>query len=340
MDAINDEMKRVIKEKEDANKEIEKLELEIPKLQLDLLAQKEIERLAGNEHMGMSQTLKQMKKEYRDAYDSAETIEEIDAAKQLKVEYIAYENKHSAAIAKENKEHQKTLELEDKIEEKENSLDEQRELVIELDEELDQLRMDMYKAKRNDQFIAIRLSGTCEMLIKNEYPHNCPTYRELVPMFDNTDPRFSGDFEDLGYDLNRERPQMDNYWRYYEQVPSWVVITVDPDAHMMNKAALIEIQPNRVHWTCTEKDSACNEPADWDKNEVYVQYDIHIDKYCARAMVSPDMESITTAVNQFLEACSEPEDNWRKLISLPMYGDLRVYNVPWITDVLRAAGVE
>ena len=340
MDAINDEMKKVIQQRDDAEKEIEKLEIEIPKLKLELLAQEIEERRAGHEHMGMVSILKQMKKDYRAAYDAAETIDEIDAAKQLKVEYIEYENKYNQALATENKEHDKTIVLEEKIEEKENELDEKRELIIELEEQLDQLRLDMFKAKRSDQFIAIRLSGTCEMLIEREYPNNCPTYRELVTMFDNTDPRFSGGVEELGYDLNRERPQMDNYWRYYEQIPSWVVITVDPDAHMASKAALIEIAPNRVHWTCTEKDSACNVPVDWDKQEVYVQYDIHIDKYCARALVSPDMESITTAVNQFLEACSEPEDMWRKLINLPIYGDLRSYNVPWINDVLRNAGIE
>ena len=342
MDAINDEMKRVIKEKAEAEKEIEKLEIEIPKLKIDLLAQENVERLSGHEHMGMVSILKQMKKDYRDAYDSAETIEEIDAAKQLKVEYVNYENKYNLALEKENKEHAKTVELEDKIEEKEDELDEQRELVIELDEELDQLRLDMFKAQRNDQFIAIRLSGTCEMLIKNGYPHKCPTYQELVPMFDNTDERISGAFyfDEEKNDLNRERSQLQNYERYYEQVPSWLVITVDPDARMMQKAALIEIAPNRVHWVCGVNDAACDIPADFGQNERYIQYDIHIDKYCTHALVSPDINVIGDAVNQFLDACQQPNDEWRKIITLPIYGDVRIYNHGWINDILRSAGVE
>lgn len=340
MDAINEEMKKIIKEKEEEEAKVLKLEALIPELNLQLLDQENIEKLAGNAHIGMEQELKKMKKAYRDAYDSAQTIEEIDAAKQLKVDYTNFEHEYAKLMAEENKQHDKTVKLEEDIEEKENELDEAREKIIELKEELEQLRMDMFKAGRNDQFISLRLSGTCEMLIKNGHTTNCPTYRELIPMFDNTEARFSGGFEDLGYDLNRLPSKMQNYELYYEQVPSWLVITVDPDARMMQKSSMIEIQPNRVHWTCTEADSACNIPIDWDKNELYVQYDIHINKYCTKAMVSPDIEVITEAVNQFIEACAQPQDEWRKVISLPIYGDFKIYNHGWIAEFLRSVGVE
>ena len=340
MDAINEEMKRVIKEKEDAEAIVISLEDLLPDLRVQLLEQENIENLAGHAHAGMENTLKAMKKEYRAAYDDADTIAEIDAAKQLKVDYINFEHEYAVAMADENKEHEKTVALEENIEEKEDELDEARELIIELKDELDQLRMDMFKAGRNDQFISIRLGGTCEMLIKSGHPHNCPTYRELVPMFDNTEERFSGGFEDLGYDLNRLPTKMKNYELYYEQVPSWLVITVDPDNRMMQKSSTIVVAPSRVHWTCTESDSACNIPVDWDKNEVYVQYDIHINKYCTKAMVSPDIEMITEAVNQFIDRCAQPQDEWRKIISLPIYGDFKIYNHGWISEFLRSAGIE
>ena len=340
MDRINDEMKRVIKEKEDAEALVLKLEELLPEMRVQLLDQENVENLAGNAHFGMDRTLKDMKKAYREAYDSAETIAEIDAAKQLKVDYINFEHDYATLMAEENKQHDKTILLEEQIEEKEDELDEARELIIELKEELEQLRMDMFKAGRNDQFISIRLGGTCEMLIKSGSPTNCPTYRELVPMFDNTEARFSGHFEDLGYDINRVPSKMQNYELYYEQVPSWLVITVDPDNRMMQKSSMIEIAPNRVHWTCTEADSACNIPVDWDRKEVYVQYDIHINKYCTKALVSPDIEVITEAVNQFIESCAQPQDEWRKIITLPLYGDFKIYNHGWISDFLAAAGVE
>ena len=148
------------------------------------------------------------------------------------------------------------------------------------------------------------------------------------------------DFDEEKNDLNRERSQLQNYERYYEQVPSWLVITVDPDARMMQKAALIEIAPNRVHWVCGVNDAACDIPADFGQNERYIQYDIHIDKYCTHALVSPDINVIGDAVNQFLDACQQPNDEWRKIITLPIYGDVRIYNHGWINDILRSAGVE
>ena len=342
MDAINEEMKRVIKEKEEQEALVEKLEELLPEMRVQLLDQENVENLAGNAHKGMESTLRDMKKAYRSAYDDADTIEEIDAAKQLKVDYINFEHDYATLMAEENKQHDKTILLEEQIEEKEDELDEARELIIELKEELEQLRMDMFKAGRNDQFISIRLSGTCEMLIERGAPTKCPTYRELVPMFDNTEERFSGGFEDLGYDLNRVKTKMKNYELYYEQVPSWLVISVDPDARMMQKSSMITVQPIRVHWGCTSTDSACNIPPDWDKNERYIQYDIHINKYCTHASVSPNIEMITEAVNQFIESCAQPEENWRKLITIPIYDDdlYRGYNAGWIEDYLKERGVE
>ena len=112
----------------------------------------------------MENTLGLMKKAYRHAYDDAETIAEIDAAKQLKVDYINFEHDYRQLLADENSEHEKTVVLEEKIVEKEDELDEAREKIIELKDELEQLRMDMFRAGRNDQFISIRLSGTCEIL--------------------------------------------------------------------------------------------------------------------------------------------------------------------------------
>jgi len=342
MDAINEEIKRVKQEIKDVEAEIEKLETDIPELRVKLLEQNNTERLAGNEHKGMQSTLKAMKKEYRSAYESAETTEEIDAAKQLKVEYLEFEHEYNMAIANENKEHAKTVDLEDELDEKEDELDEAREKLIELEEEFDELKLDMFKAGRNDQFVSIRLSGTCEMLIASGHPHKCPTYQELVPMFDNTDARISGDFvwDEKANDLNREKPRMQNYELYYEQVPNWLVITVDPDARMMVKGSMIEIQPNRVHFTCTPNAGICQLPENWDKNERYIQYDIHINKYCTHAIVSPNMDSITTAVNQMIEGCADGEDEWRKLITIPIFDDIRIYNHGWINDFLRSVGVE
>ena len=123
MDRINEEMKRVIKEKDDAEAQVLKLEELLPEMRVQLLDQENVENLAGNAHFGMDRTLKDMKKAYREAYDAAETIAEIDAAKILKVDYINFEHQYAEAMAAENKEHDKTVAIEDNIELKEDELD-------------------------------------------------------------------------------------------------------------------------------------------------------------------------------------------------------------------------
>ncbi len=340
MDAVNEEMKRVKKEIANSKTEIDKLQDALPDLRLQLLEQEEVERMAGNAHKGMKMELKQYKKEYRVAYESATTTEQMDAAKQLKVEYQNYELQYNQSIADHNKESAETAKLKERIEEKEDQLDELRETLIELEDEFEELKVDMYKAGRNDQFVSIRLSNTCEMLIASGNPTVCPKYEELVPMFDNTDARISGGFvwDDENNDLNRERPKMQNYELYYEQVPNWMVISVDPDARMMVKGSLVEIAPNRVHFICTPNSSICKIPEDWDKNERYVQYDIHINKYCDHALVSPTMDAITSAVNQLREGCDSGEDMWKKLITLPIFGDVMIYNHSWINNFLSGVG--
>jgi hypothetical protein len=49
---------------------------------------------------------------------------------------------------------------------------------------------------------------------------------------------------------------------------------------------------------------------------------------------------ITEAVNQFIDRCAQPQSEWMKLISLPIFGDFKIYNHGWISDFLAAAGVE
>jgi len=343
MDMINDEIKKVkieIKRLEDL---IEKLGDEIPEMELKLLELEENERLDGNKVSGLWHELKQMKKDYRNAYDTAEGTDEMDAAKELKELYIEKEVEYNNAIKSEDQSNIAIDEQKEKISDTEDELDTATEELVDAKDLFEQLKIEMYKAKRNDQFIAIRLSSTCETLIKmsyeDGYPTNCPTYRELKATFDNTDERFSGGWIDVGHDLERQKPHMENYWRYYEQIPNWTIITVDPDAQMMQRAAVIEIAPNQVRWICTDNDILCEKPPDFDHNEMYIQYDIHIDKYCAHALVSPDMTVINTAVNQFLTQCDDGDD-WRKVISLPIYDNLRVYNSGWMTDLLRSLGVE
>ena len=41
-----------------------------------------------------------------------------------------------------------------------------------------------------------------------------------------------------------------------------------------------------------------------------------------------------------IEGCADGEDEWRKLITIPIFDDIRIYNHGWINDFLRSVGVE
>ena len=275
----------------------------------------------------MEYKLKQLKNEYRSAYDDADTSEELTAAKEAKQVYLDYKAEYERELGISQKENNHVdsyyTEYDDAQDDLEIMLDE----LDELNTQFDELRIEMFKAKTSDQFVSIRLSQTCLTLIKSGHPTDCPTYRELKEKFDNTDPRFSGGFVDYGYDIRRDNPTIKNYWNYYEQIPNWKIITVDPDAKMMQKGMLIEIAPIDVVGK-PHIETGTN----FEKNEIYMEYDILINKECSHATVSPDIEIIGQAISQFINDCKDPLN---KVGTVPIYGDFRSLNPGWLNSIIQ-----
>ena len=335
MDDINERTKIVIAKIKEKEAEVDKQKRLVPELKEKWLDQRKNTQGNDGEIKGLEYKLKKMKKEYRDAYDTAETSEEITEAKRLKSEYNAFLIEFENALEESQKEIDSVGTYESDYEEAREALEVMVEELRELRDEFQDLRIEMFKAKTSDQFINIRLSGTCLVLIENGYPNNCPTYIELKEAFDNTDPNFSGGFSpsESGNDIRRDASQMQNYWNYYQQLPNWKIITVDPDAYMMTKGMLIEIT---AHHLKLKPDLETG--IDFDKNEIYVQHGISINKTCSHATVSPDMELISLVVKQFFDRCNNPEDDWKKIEVRPIYDVLTLdkgYNPLWLNKVLH-----
>ena len=335
MDDINERTKVVIAKIKEKETEVNKQKILVPELKEKWLDQKKDTQGNDGEIKGLEYKLKKMKKEYRDAYDTAETSEEITEAKRLKSEYNTFLIEFENALEESQKEIDSVGTYESDYEEAREALEVMVEELRELRDEFQDLRIEMFKAKTSDQFINIRLSGTCLVLIENGYPTNCPTYVELKAAFDNTDPNFSGGFSpsESGNDIRRDKSPMQNYWNYYQQLPNWKIITVDPDAYMMTKGMLIEIT---AHHLKLKPDPETG--IDFDKNEIYVQHGMSINKTCSHATVSPDMELISLAVKQFFDRCNNPEDDWKKIEVRPIYDVLTLdksYNPLWLNKVLH-----
>jgi hypothetical protein len=172
-------------------------------------------------------------------------------------------------------------------------------------------------AHRTYQFVNIILSGTCLQLIENESSTKCPTYRELHEAFDNTIPAVSGEFIDKGYDIFREPSKYQNHWKFYEQIPWFKVITVDPDVEMQNRGITIVVQSRNFEFVenmgLHDKSPSINSTL----HERYVWSNIKVNRECNHAITSPDLEMIGKAVHHFLSKCDSELDNKRTISMLP-----------------------
>lgn len=179
-------------------------------------------------------------------------------------------------------------------------------------------------AKTN--IISLRISGTCEMTIERHWKatqldpehynsSQCLTYRDLVG-YDNSIKAISGEFEDLGWDLNRMKPGIANTYEYYKQFPWAKWIIVDPDGSILSNSAVITVQPQNVQWLKAQFESNKSESIDFDKMEQYVMEDIMVSEDCRFASVSPKIEAVNNIVSHFMKHCTPPIDSWERTIKL------------------------
>ena len=148
--------------------------------------------------------------------------------------------------------------------------------------------------------VSISLSKNCQIMIKYGLDTVCPTYRELVELFDTTNPTASGHFEDLGYDITRVGV-MDRHWKFYETEDDYNLIMVDPDAPFQNKSISIEIQSNTfTTLSVIGNDNSRNfNQGSYTTWENFKQTD-----NCKKIIVAPDIELITQAVEYAKNNCN------------------------------------
>lgn len=191
------------------------------------------------------------------------------------------------------------------------------ELEDELKELLDALSIASMNANlvhREYQFVNIILSKTCEVQIKNGFDTKCPTIRELKQAFDNTIPGISGEFIDLGYDIKRLPTKYQNHWKYYEQIPWWKVVSVDPDIEMMKRGILITVQPDGFTFT---EDKIKTKHSDNNGSDIQVFSNINVSDRCSQVSVSPDMNLIGKAIHHVISKCTTPLNNTQTIEQIP-----------------------
>ena len=148
--------------------------------------------------------------------------------------------------------------------------------------------------------VSISLSKNCQTMIEYGLYTNCPTYRELVELFDTTNPTASGHFVDMGYDVKRVGI-MDRHWKFYETEDNYDLIMVDPDAPFQSKSIAIEIQASKFTTLSVigNDNSRSFDQASYTTWENFKQT-----PNCKKIIVAPDIELITQAVEYAVNNCN------------------------------------
>jgi hypothetical protein len=180
--------------------------------------------------------------------------------------------------------------------------------------ELSKARIKMNLIFRDYQFININLSKTCQTLIQHELQTKCPTYREMIPLFDNTLPRISGGFVEVGYDMKRLPSPLDDHWHYYEQMTKTRVVSVDADTDLFDRGVNITILAK--DFTILE-DTGRNDKTDSYNSSTLEQTlwkNIHVSEKCDKVTVGPDLKVIEAAILHVLNKCTTDLTEFQEVI--------------------------
>ncbi len=93
-----------------------------------------------------------------------------------------------------------------------------------------------------DLDFGISISNTCYTMHKNNISSNCPTYEAIMSLFPDTSNQLvSGEFIYKHNQLQRDRPQLEDHYKYYA-FQNRTIIFIDPDAQLQSQLSMIRIE--------------------------------------------------------------------------------------------------
>ena len=219
---------------------------------------------------------------------------------------------------------------------------------IELDNKLDDLLEKLTEARtklnlvfREYQFINVNLSKTCLTLIQYELQTKCPTYREMIPLFDNTLPKISGYFVDVGYDVKRLPSPLHDHWKYYEQMTKTRVVSIDADTDLFDRGVNIIIEAN--DFVVIERAGASDKTDSYDSStlEQTTWNNIHVNKKCDTVSVGPDLKVIEAAILHVLNKCTTDLSEFKITTEneptvIPKEQSAHWQYLKWLSDLVKS----
>ena len=225
---------------------------------------------------------------------------------------------------------------------------EQENKEIELNDQLDDLLEQLTEARtklnlvfRDYQFINVNLSRTCLTLIQNELQTACPTYRDMLPLFDNTLPYISGYFVDVGYDIKRLPSPLQDHWKYYEQMTKTRVVSIDADTDLFDRGINITIEAK--DFVVIERTGATDKTDSYDSStlEQTTWHNIHVNKKCDQVSVGPDLKVIEAAILHVLNKCTTDLSEFKEIVQreptiIPKEQSAHWQYLKWVADLVRS----
>ena len=225
---------------------------------------------------------------------------------------------------------------------------EQENKEIELNDQLDDLLEQLTEARtklnlvfRDYQFINVNLSRTCLTLIQNELQTACPTYRDMLPLFDNTLPYISGYFVDVGYDIKRLPSPLQDHWKYYEQMTKTRVVSIDADTDLFDRGINITIEAK--DFVVIERTGATDKTDSYDSStlEQTTWHNIHVNKKCDQVSVGPDLKVIEAAILHVLNKCTTDLSEFKEVVQreptiIPKEQSAHWQYLKWVADLVRS----
>ncbi len=225
---------------------------------------------------------------------------------------------------------------------------EQENKEIELNDQLDDLLEQLTEARtklnlvfRDYQFINVNLSRTCLTLIQNELQTVCPTYRDMLPLFDNTLPYISGYFVDVGYDVKRLPSPLQDHWKYYEQMTKTRVVSIDADTDLFDRGINITIEAK--DFVVIERTGATDKTDSYDSDtlEQTTWHNIHVNKKCDQVSVGPDLKVIEAAILHVLNKCTTDLSEFKEVVQreptiIQKEQSTHWQYLKWVADLVRS----
>lgn len=153
------------------------------------------------------------------------------------------------------------------------------------------------------KLVGLVLAKSCTVLIKNNFPTNCPTYEDLA-VLDSSNTLVSGSFvyDDDGF-YHREEPKYQNSWNWYKHDDE-IRLIVDPSGGLEDRIPTIIITNNLGIYTTPEDRKIGDDNVRQYREGRYIEN-------CWTASVSDQLwgSVLTDTVNMLRTGCTETTYN-------------------------------